>query len=62
MRSRVTVAGINQGDGIAPVHLKRIFNRLYRIDAARACLSWGSDLLLQLRGGSSPMSSVEAPT
>jgi two-component system heavy metal sensor histidine kinase CusS len=44
----VTVAVTNQGEDIAPAHLERIFDRFYRVDAARARLDGGTGLGLAI--------------
>ena len=46
--STTTVAVTNEGEGIAPGNLERIFDRFYRVDQARARLEGGSGLGLAI--------------
>jgi len=47
-RERLTIAVADTGIGIAPEHQARVFDRLYRVDAARARASGGSGLGLAI--------------
>jgi two-component system heavy metal sensor histidine kinase CusS len=46
--STSTVAVTNEGEGIAPANLERIFDRFYRVDSSRTRLEGGSGLGLAI--------------
>ncbi|MES2832364.1 MAG: heavy metal sensor histidine kinase [Pseudomonadota bacterium] len=64
--TQTCICVVNPGIGIAPVHLPRLFDRFYRVDAARSQSASSTGLglaivqsIMKLHGGSAEVTSVE---